>query len=134
MHMKEIIGLISLSSLTPPPLIVVSVPNQESEWSCICVLEVSVFGNVPSVWHLFAFLFLIQTVFPACPYSFGQCTVLNNDEWEQPLIFLEWGDFWLQRCEKVNNLIILIEERLVKIEDKISVVLAKAYNLYLMWK
>jgi hypothetical protein len=28
----------------------------------------------------------------------------------------------------------LIEERLVKIEDKISIVLAKAYNLCLMWK
>ena len=63
MHMKEIIGLISLSSLTPPPFIAVSVPNQESEWSSICVLEVSVFGNVPTVWHLFAFDFLSKLPF-----------------------------------------------------------------------
>jgi hypothetical protein len=94
--MKEIIGLISLSSLTPPPFIAVSVPNQESEWSSICVLEVSVFGNVPTVWQLFAFYFLWKL--PACSYTFGQCTVLNNDEFE----------------------------------DKISIVLAKAYNLCLM--
>ena len=80
MHMKEIIGLISLSSLIPPPFIAVSVPNQESEWSSMCVLEVLVFGNVPTVWHLFAFYFFIETAFPACSYTFGQCTVLNNDE------------------------------------------------------
>ena len=54
------------TSLTPPLFIEVSVPSQESERSCICVLGVSIlllsmifildFGLVATVWY-FSFLF-----------------------------------------------------------------------------
>jgi hypothetical protein len=54
------------TSLTPTILIEVSIPRQESEWSCICVIVVSVlplsgilifyFGIVPTVLY---FLLLI---------------------------------------------------------------------------
>jgi hypothetical protein len=49
------------TSLTPPLFIEVSVTCQESEWSCICVLVVSIlplsailifyYGIVPAVWY-----------------------------------------------------------------------------------
>ena len=56
------------TSLTSPVFIEVSVPSQESERSCICVLVVSIlslssilflnFGTVPTVWHFFFSLYL----------------------------------------------------------------------------
>jgi len=53
--------------LISPLFIEVTVPSQESEWSCICVLVVSIlplstililhFGTVPIVWYFFCFSF-----------------------------------------------------------------------------
>jgi len=41
------------TSLTPPLLIEVSVPRQEREWSCICVLEFSILPlSVIFLWIL----------------------------------------------------------------------------------
>ena len=57
------------TNLIPPRVIAVPVSNQESEWSCICVLGVSILlhstifpldcGNVPTVrYYLFFILFI----------------------------------------------------------------------------
>ena len=69
-------GIISLreevwahkTSLIQPPLIEVSVPNQEHGPSCICLLVISILllftilifdlGIVPTVWYLFVFHFI----------------------------------------------------------------------------
>ena len=54
--------------LTLPLFIEVSVPSQESELSCVCVLGVSIlplstiflfdFGTVPTMWFCFVFNFI----------------------------------------------------------------------------
>ena len=57
------------TSLTPSLFIEMSIPSQASEWSCICVLRISIlplsliflldFGTVPTVWY-FIFHFVID--------------------------------------------------------------------------
>jgi len=59
------------TSLTPPHFIEVSIARQDVDWSCICVLEVSVasvsavfllyFGFVTTVWYFFPFLLALQS-------------------------------------------------------------------------
>jgi hypothetical protein len=71
-HFVKKEGLGYKSSLTPPLLIEMTVPSQEIEQSCICVLGVSIlflstifllhFRTVTTVWYFLFFYYILEVL------------------------------------------------------------------------
>ena len=77
------------TSLTPIPFIEVSVPNQDNEWPCSCVMGVSILylstilifdlGTVPTVWYYLAFI-LFKYVRSTLHHRWEKCSLTNTSK------------------------------------------------------